>query len=193
MLGGPGDAAKALDGLYFWTIDTEEVRDLIEWMRAYNLDPAHTRKVHFYGFDPQFPSRAAKRALAYVRKVDPAYGAKAGTALARAADALLAVDWSSELRERAALAASTRELLATFDARRDAWTAKTGAAAFELARQYARVVSQGLDELAVAAEPSWAGSKMRDVAMVGRCGLAARARPGPEDRAVGAQRPRRNG
>jgi erythromycin esterase len=165
VLGGPGDSTKALDALYFWTINTEEVADLIEWMRAYNLDPAHTRKVHFYGFDVQSPARAAKRALAYVRKVDPAYGAKAGAALARAADALLATDWSSELGERAALAASARELLATFDARRDAWTAKTGAAAFELARQYARVVSQGLDGLAVSAEPSWAGSKMRDVAM----------------------------
>jgi erythromycin esterase len=165
VLGGPGDATKALDALYFWTINTEEVLDLIEWMRAYNLDPAHTRKVHFYGFDMQSPARAAKRALAYVRKVDPAYGAKAGAALARAADALLATDWSSELGERAALAASAREVLATFDARRDAWTAKTGAAAFELARQYARVVSQGLDSQAASVEPSWAGSAKRDVAM----------------------------
>ncbi len=30
---------------------TQEVRDLIEWMRAYNANPAHTRKVQFVGID----------------------------------------------------------------------------------------------------------------------------------------------
>lgn len=29
----------------------EANRDLVEWMRAYNLDPAHTTKLNFYGFD----------------------------------------------------------------------------------------------------------------------------------------------
>jgi erythromycin esterase-like protein len=29
----------------------EANRDLVEWMRAYNADPAHARKLSFYGFD----------------------------------------------------------------------------------------------------------------------------------------------
>lgn len=29
----------------------EANRDLVEWMRAYNLDPAHATKISFYGFD----------------------------------------------------------------------------------------------------------------------------------------------
>jgi erythromycin esterase-like protein len=44
ILTGRGDPAKALAGLYFWTWDTREVLDLIEWMRQYNADPSHERK-----------------------------------------------------------------------------------------------------------------------------------------------------
>ena len=71
VLTGEGDAARALAGLYFWTWDTEEVRSMIEWMRSYNADPTHVRKVKFYGFDMQSAPRAAKVTLAYLRRVDP--------------------------------------------------------------------------------------------------------------------------
>ncbi len=36
VLGGPGDPKALLSRLYFWTWRTQEVLDLIEWMRAYN-------------------------------------------------------------------------------------------------------------------------------------------------------------
>ncbi|HKE13886.1 MAG TPA: erythromycin esterase family protein, partial [Kofleriaceae bacterium] len=54
VLTGEGDPKAALAGLYFWTWNTEEVLALIEWMRAWNADPAHARKVKFFGFDMQF-------------------------------------------------------------------------------------------------------------------------------------------
>src|SRR2546421_5235103 len=38
VLNGNGDPAKALAGLYFWTWNTEEVLDMIRWMRRYNQD-----------------------------------------------------------------------------------------------------------------------------------------------------------
>lgn len=47
---GTGDAAARLAGLYFWTWNTQEVLDMIEWMRAHNA--AHPgSEVSFYGFD----------------------------------------------------------------------------------------------------------------------------------------------
>src|SRR5947209_4696559 len=36
VLTGKGDPAKALAALGFWTWDTEEVLDMIRWMRTYN-------------------------------------------------------------------------------------------------------------------------------------------------------------
>jgi erythromycin esterase len=38
VLTGNGDPVKALAGLYFWTWDTEEVLEMIRWMRRYNDD-----------------------------------------------------------------------------------------------------------------------------------------------------------
>lgn len=71
VVDGIGDPEKALAGIYFWTWDTEEVLDLIKWMRAYNSDPNHENKVKFYGFDVQDPERAARVMLDYLKKVDP--------------------------------------------------------------------------------------------------------------------------
>lgn len=68
---GIGDPKKALAGIYFWPWDTEEVLALIEWMRAYNADPSHEKKVKFYGFDVQDPERAARVLLEYLEYVDP--------------------------------------------------------------------------------------------------------------------------
>jgi erythromycin esterase len=47
VLSGKGDPAVALAGMYFWTWNTEEVLDMIRWMRKYNDDPAHDKKVKF--------------------------------------------------------------------------------------------------------------------------------------------------
>lgn len=54
---GQGDAAKLLAGLYFWTWNTQEVLDLIQWMRTYNVR-AGTPRLRFFGFDMQFPHQA---------------------------------------------------------------------------------------------------------------------------------------
>jgi erythromycin esterase len=54
---GEGTAAKALEALHeVWR--TQEVRDLIEWMRAYNSAPGRTKLLSFTGFDMQDPVTA---------------------------------------------------------------------------------------------------------------------------------------
>lgn len=51
--GGVGDPAQVLTGLGFWTWRTEEVLDMIEWMRAYNDGRPADEQVRFVGIDPQ--------------------------------------------------------------------------------------------------------------------------------------------
>lgn len=51
VAGGSGNADSLIGGMYFWTWNTESMRDLVEWMRAYN-DP--TPRIGFTGFDMQF-------------------------------------------------------------------------------------------------------------------------------------------
>lgn len=81
---GKGDPAQLLAGLYYWTWDTQEVLDMIRWMRAYNesrgcalcVSPYPRRgsapPVSFCGFDMQIPRMAVDNVIQYVRKVDPA-------------------------------------------------------------------------------------------------------------------------
>lgn len=62
---GEGDPEAALEGIYFWTWNTEEVLALIGWMRAFNADRPPEDRVRFYGFDAQF-TRGAADAVAWI-------------------------------------------------------------------------------------------------------------------------------
>jgi len=68
---GMGDPTTLLKGLYFWTWDTQEVLDMIRWMRAYNENPSNTSKISFFGFDMQYDQMARDTVAQYIQKVDP--------------------------------------------------------------------------------------------------------------------------
>jgi erythromycin esterase-like protein len=69
VLKGQGDPGKLLKGLYFWTWDTQEVLDMILWMRDYNA--AGHGRIEFTGFDMQEPGVATANVAAFVAKNDP--------------------------------------------------------------------------------------------------------------------------
>ena len=71
VVNGRGDPRLALGGLGFWTWDTEEVLALILWMRQWNEDPSHERKVTFTGFDMQNPASSARALKEYLTKAAP--------------------------------------------------------------------------------------------------------------------------
>lgn len=50
---GHGNIDSVMFHLDFWTWQTEEVRELILWIRDYNAQPEHLEKLSFYGFDMQ--------------------------------------------------------------------------------------------------------------------------------------------
>jgi len=77
--GGGGDPVALLKGLYFWTWDTQEVLDLIRWMRVYNDQRGTAPAVSFLGFDMQYPQMAMDDVIAYLRTVDPAAADRATT------------------------------------------------------------------------------------------------------------------
>lgn len=54
VLYGQGEAADVLQQFHFWTWNTQEVLALLQWLRAYDADPAHQQKVAFAGFDCQY-------------------------------------------------------------------------------------------------------------------------------------------
>jgi erythromycin esterase len=146
VLRGEGDPARALSGLYGWTWDTEEVLDLIRWMRAWNADPKHARKIHFYGFDPQSGPRATLVALKYVGRVDREWARSHTGALAALTNPWFSANLAGLPSERAkSLQAAADEVVAAFDHRRRAWIARSSEDEWSLARQHARLLTQFLE------------------------------------------------
>lgn len=85
VLNGTGDPAELLRGLYFWTWNTEEVLDMIRWMRAFNA--SGKGRIQFTGFDMQTPTVALEIVRDFVSRHDPEYAPAVREASTRAATA----------------------------------------------------------------------------------------------------------
>jgi erythromycin esterase-like protein len=84
VLNGKGDPAELIKGMYFWTWNTEEVLDMVRWMREFNQ--SGKGRVEFTGFDMQTPDVANEIVRDFVAKADPEYA----PALAHASELALA-------------------------------------------------------------------------------------------------------
>ena len=71
VLNGNGDPAKLLKGMYFWTWDTQEVLEMIRWMREFNK--SGKGRVQFTGFDMQTPDVAIENVGGFVARHDTAF------------------------------------------------------------------------------------------------------------------------
>ena len=67
---GLGNPEVLVKGMFFWTWSTEEVVDLVRWMRDWNASGGQPR-VHFVGIDMQFPGAAIDSVVSFVGRLDP--------------------------------------------------------------------------------------------------------------------------
>jgi erythromycin esterase len=67
---GEGNPAKLMQDMY-WVWQTEEVLDLVDWMRAYNQTVDEAHQVSFVGIDGRYPILASQNVMAYLHDVDP--------------------------------------------------------------------------------------------------------------------------
>ncbi|MBI2214263.1 MAG: erythromycin esterase family protein [Acidobacteria bacterium] len=155
---GEGSAATALSGMYFWTWDTDEVLDLIEWMREYNLRRGDRPAVHFRGFDAQYVNVAVPRVRDFVARVD---ATRAGEVreLYRCIDGKNYVTYPSlSLAQQKACRESIGRAHALLEQNRSQYTAASSLEEYERHLRYARIVVQ--------AEAIWTGgARARDAFM----------------------------
>lgn len=144
VLTGKGDPAQALAGLYFWVTDTEEVLDLIKWMRAYNADRRHPRKLQFQGIDMQFTPAATRAVLEYLGKVDPAYRDRVEGPLSPLLerDALGTSPGPEREKKLAPFVPLIREIATRLATRREAYSRRSSPREWALASRHARVLGQ---------------------------------------------------
>jgi len=149
----------------------EANRELVEWMRHYNADPAHQRKLQFYGFDSptDVPSTDSPRqtlyfALDYLSSVDEALAQEYRSRI----DPLLGQDsaWENPAAmldptqsigrspEATALRIETEDLISELRVRRPELVAKSDESCYLEAVHYAVVARQLLHYHAASAQTS---------------------------------------
>lgn len=160
---GQGDAARAVAGLGYWPWMTDEVVELVEWLRRWNQVHPHD-PVAFRGFDMQVPDRAVREVLAYLGELDATVHARfaASLAMARSRYDFFRVTPTAMLTLRAEADA----LIAHLDANAADYRARTTPARFALMRQLAVVAGQCFAmTYADLTGGEWDGSNLRDAAM----------------------------
>ena len=74
VLGRIEEPAQWQEGFTFGFGDEKEIQALLRWIRTYNQDSRHARKVHFYGMDSMVvysnPATALRKAFSYLDHVD---------------------------------------------------------------------------------------------------------------------------
>lgn len=68
---GEGDPKELIKGMYFWTWDTQEVLDMVLWMREFNRSGGG--HIEFTGFDMQTPNVAEQIVDKFVAQHEPGY------------------------------------------------------------------------------------------------------------------------
>jgi erythromycin esterase len=132
VLHGTGDPVKALDGIYFWTWNTQEVAAMIEWMRRHNANRPDDDKVQFLGFDMQTTRVAAADVATYLTAFDDTLAAAFDSTL----QAFQAADLSSRTPEQHRTSLdSVASLLTRFDGRRSAHEPRSSKEEWETVRQ----------------------------------------------------------
>ena len=183
VLKGKGDAADVVAGMGFWTWNTDEVIDLVEWVRAWNS--SHERKVKFYGFDMQSGAASALHLLAYLERVSPAFAAKPEQVLGALA-CPSTQDSFDELAkpEQDAIFAQIKTIHDAFQEQRLPWTERTSALDWNLARLGAVVLEQYARSKLVEDPDNW-GSRyaFRDRCMAANI-LALLEAEGPDTKAL---------
>lgn len=142
--GSDGDPEALVGAMGFWTWDTEELVELVRWMRAWNEN--HEQKISFYGVDIQFAPSNLRLAFDFLDKA----GAKDGPSRAVFADYLAAATSIGEGYRATAgydpatgrqLRTAAESLFRYFEEHRDALVAATSVDDYERARSGALAAS----------------------------------------------------
>ena len=140
VLTGQGDPAELLEGMYFWTWNTQEVLDMILWMREFNA--SGRGRIQFTGFDMQVSRVSAENVRTFLAQAEPDYLPTANAAFARVA--------AAERRRRATAAdvAAARSVFDHLSAQRDVYLQTIPREQVDWAIQNARLVVQTAESLA---------------------------------------------
>ncbi|MCK5638230.1 MAG: erythromycin esterase family protein, partial [Flavobacteriaceae bacterium] len=74
ILNGKGNLNEIMSGMPGWFLwDTQEMTNLLNWIREFNKNTTNNKKVKFYGIDIVAPNNGLEQIFKYLQKVDKPY------------------------------------------------------------------------------------------------------------------------
>lgn len=144
---GKGDLAQLLRSSFTCAPASQEHEELLRWMRDYNANAAHPRKIRYYAIDVgrcgQGTPLATEDALAYLARVDAASGERL-RAVFQPLQERLAAQNAALLSEAESdrLSAALEDLLALLERERPAFIAASSATDYHWAHRNAMAARQ---------------------------------------------------
>lgn len=154
VLGGDGDPERLLGQAVFGVWHTDEVLNMVHWMRDYNATVPPAQRVEFVGIDHQLTREAARTVADYIQRVDPELYAAHAPVLellqAKEMEGLYLefAHGSPRYRNTAetrTVSAAVRLIRTRFDTERERYLAASSADELDLARQHATILVQQAD------------------------------------------------
>ena len=152
VLTGNGSPNALLSNLYFWTWNTQEVLDLITWMREWNVATPPEKRVQFLGFDMQYPGAAMDTVAAFIARVDATNSSFVNERYAclssyrNRGGIFTRIDYVAlPQATRTACAAGLKQVSSLFTTNSAAYQAASSSATFANAQHSARLVEQWED------------------------------------------------
>lgn len=139
ILGGSGTAQEAAKAIGFTIYHTQEMADLLSWMRSYNEHRDAKDQIHFYGFDMQRYDHNKNGLFSYLKKVDPTLAAKYETALANLNDKTVYDQKKAHVQEGLS---HIQNLMERMKENKSVYTAKSAEKEYELALAFAEAIKQ---------------------------------------------------
>src|SRR6266567_7428044 len=147
VLTGQGDAGDVLGQFHFWTWNTQEVLDLVYWVRVYDADPSHRQKVRFAGFDCQsIETITFDHVTQYLQTVDPQSAARV-TSLYQGLPQYLASNAQLSPSTKQQYLARAQQVYELLKQHETEYVARSSLQSFAQAFQEARIVVQGVQFL----------------------------------------------
>ncbi|HUF17507.1 MAG TPA: erythromycin esterase family protein [Thermoanaerobaculia bacterium] len=154
VLGGDGDPVRLLGRAVFGVWHTDEVLEMVRWMREYNATVARDQRVEFVGIDHQLTRESARAVADYLGRVDSQLRADHWATLALLQEKEIeglyfeVVDNERRLRDAATtrpISAAVRTIRTRFDTERERYIVASSTDEFDLARQHATILVQQAD------------------------------------------------
>jgi erythromycin esterase len=150
VLHGTGDAKSAVAALHAAGADEGELLEIVRWMRAWNEDAKHARKIELAGFDMQSTSVACRQLLDYLYRVDEESAERAGLVLAayRQSDDRGRPRYASLSPElKGAAHTAIQEVLSLLEDTKEIYVKRSSDQEWRVAKQCAVILAQADDML----------------------------------------------